>query len=175
MQLQFSRRTVVFIVAVLAIAILAFLAYDRIKLHNLSPEEKVAKQAEVHALIESGDFNQCNAARGLNIDGIDYEAVCRNNIAIKNAFTELDLKWCDELDNKLMLVQDCKDQILLNQASSTPNLEKCNQIFNPDRHAYCLAVYWTKQALAEKKTEVCTNIVNLNYRAACRDYVVKRL
>ena len=69
-------------------------------------------------LIKTNDLSQCDKARGIVIQGIDYEVVCRNNVAFSLATLNLDITECQKLDDALFPIIDCERAVRLRRADA---------------------------------------------------------
>ena len=79
---------------------------------SLAPgASSAAFQQNVKSIIQSGDPSQC-ASVNVVADGVNYETVCKNNIAWNTAQANLDVAACNALDNKLMSIADCQSSVI---------------------------------------------------------------
>src|SRR3989338_5599179 len=94
----------------------------------IQPPEKLTTQELVARIVASGRISQCAQVHGVIIDGIDYETVCRNNIAYQRALKTLDPEYCKGLDDRLISIEQCEAGILLEKINAGAALETCNLV-----------------------------------------------
>ena len=134
-----------------------------------------AKQMMVAEIIKSGDIGQCVKVQGLFINGIDYEAVCRSNIARNQAVKNLDPASCDQIDNALFSKDECKFGVTLSKALQTSDVSLCATLSEAERPK-CQLGYWSEQAVAKNDIKLCANVAEASDQTKCQDqYYVKRL
>src|SRR3989338_10878165 len=81
-----------------------------------SPTEVQEQTAEV---IKQGDIAKCDSFDGKVIEGVDYGAVCRNNVSINLATQNLDPSYCDKLDETMMNINYCKRTVIQKKIQQT--------------------------------------------------------
>ena len=133
---------------------------------ELSPEEQQALVAEI---IKTGQIERCAEAKGFIVDGIDYQTVCRNNIAFNLALSRLDLSSCSLLDDKLMSIEDCQQQVLLTKLAQENDLAVCDQAPTQALASSCQNAYWFQQAFEKQDISLCDKLTDSLAQTDCRD------
>jgi hypothetical protein len=132
---------------------------------NLLPEE-------TQTIIQSGDAAKCEAVNAVS-DGVNYETVCRNNIAWNTAQANLDIHACDGLDNKLMSVADCQRSVVGKLIAKDTSLAVCDQ-FVSDIKNFCVNNYWSMLAVAQHDPSLCQHLNSSSSQASasCEENVL---
>lgn len=137
-----------------------------------SPEEnRLREQERVAAIIQAGDPARCAEARGLVIGGVDYEVVCKNNIAQQKALSSLDLTACDNMDGVLFDKTTCKKDIIRLQLERTLEKSVCDRVADTDFQQFCLQSYWGKVAVLKRAPSICQNLTVDKLAADCEQGV----
>lgn len=131
----------------------------------MSPKEEQQWRAEqeqqVATIIKAGNLTSCDDVNYKSADGIDYETVCKNNIARDKALETLDPVWCKKLDNKLFQIADCEREVIFGKLAKEKNIAVCAVAFTPVLKTECENVYWSGQAITENKVTLCANTKNI--------------
>jgi hypothetical protein len=165
-----------------ALAILALATYLAWPLVELPPppgsppetiQERERRQQEmVAAIIRSGNIDGCVQARGVEISGLDYEAVCRNNIAYQRAFDDLDVTACQALGNSLMDAAECQRDVVRLQLRQRTELATCATLPDGWLKSFCLETYWRLRAVADRNPERCLALEEPAARLECQEYTL---
>jgi len=134
---------------------------DRNKALEYADRIKVIKDKGVQdqilaAIIETGEIDRCTVAAGVIVGGVDYETVCRNNIALSQAIQTQDISFCSKLDDTLMSRADCRSQVLLSKAVDSNNITGCLGASSAEK-LNCETSFWFYRAVEEKKINYCEN------------------
>jgi hypothetical protein len=108
------------------------------------------------AIIQSGDAAKCASVNSV-VGGVNYETVCRNNIAWNAAQANLDISACNGLDNKLMSIADCQDSVVGKLVAKNKTLTVCDQ-FAGDLKNVCVSDYWSVLAAAQHDPSQCLHL-----------------
>ena len=165
-----NKRSLLLAVLAAILIIAGFLIYRSRGPGDISPGEILKKQEAVAAIIKTGNLDKCSEARGLVISGVNYESVCRNNIASQMAFETLSVSYCRKLDDKLFSVQSCEEQVLANLAQKEGRVAVCNEARSETARVNCLSAFWSAKAVAEKNVSLCDNVPR-DFALSCRDDV----
>lgn len=139
---------------------------------NLSTK---TRQYAVEKIIQGGNFEECGAAEDLIMDGVDYSVVCRNNIASRLAMEKLDVTYCDELDDKLMSREGCRQQIIVEKVRQGADEKACRDFVSP-YDQLCRNEYLAQQAIIKSDVSFCERLEGAHARAReiCRNNVFVR-
>ena len=132
----------------------------------------VRQQEMVAGIIAKGNIDQCAEARGIIIEGVDYETVCKNNIHIDRAYENNDLSACEKLDNNLIQVDLCKQRVIVQAIMSGTNKDICEANLSDPLKLLCLETYWTEQAVARDDIALCNQLPESHQNARCKDNVL---
>lgn len=147
--------------------LLSLLILGGIYFFVFAPKETVQdKQSRVAEVVERGDINRCQDFRELNIEGVSYEVVCRNNIAYRQAMNTLDVKICDQLDGQMMKSQDCRQAVIVSGVSERGG-DFCANLAQPDLIAFCGSEVSLQNALLSDNQNNCRDIEDQNRRGGC--------
>lgn len=131
------------------------------------PKETVQdKQSRVAEVVERGDINRCQDFRELNIEGVGYEVVCRNNIVYRQAMNTLDVKICDQLDGQMMKSQDCRQAVIVSGVSERGG-DFCANLTQSDLTSFCGSEVSLQNALVSNNQSNCQDIEDQNRRRGC--------
>ncbi|MEK9175334.1 MAG: hypothetical protein AAB795_01950 [Patescibacteria group bacterium] len=158
---KFTKQQIVGIVVVCVI-IVGFLVSKFI--FQPSSAEVQAKAAEV---IKQGDIAKCDSFDGKVIEGVDYGAVCRNNISTNLATQNLDPSYCDKLDETMMSVLDCKRTVVQAKLQKTGDVTICNFWTDESMKANCVNFYWRNKAIQSNDVAFCRNSTDDNANSFC--------
>ena len=128
------------------------------------------RQYAVEKIIQSGNFEECRAAEGLVMDGVDYSVVCRNNIASQQALTKLDMTYCDQLDDKLMSRESCRLQVIVEKVRQGASEQSCRDLASP-YDKLCHNEYLGQQAIIKSDVSFCERLEDARAREVCRNNV----
>ncbi|MEK7187836.1 MAG: hypothetical protein AAB691_03260 [Patescibacteria group bacterium] len=135
---------------------------------------RVAKEQAVAALIASKDITRCEEVKGVSSDGINYYAVCRNNILYQTISENPDFSQCDAVDGTLFTKTECEERVLSARISlGKEGVELCDTAPAPSRET-CRLSYWQTQALKTGTTAPCGNLSGTD-TTYCREKVLLRL
>src|SRR3989344_3655298 len=155
-----------------AVVLLASVAYWAVVYRVGSPEEKrLSEQERVAAIIQEGDPARCAEARGFVIGGVDYETVCKNNIAQQKALSSFDLTACDNVDGVLVRSDICKMEAITAALKKNHSLGICQNITDKAMKNFCTSSYWSDEAVAQKNPALCQNAAQ-ERRAPCEAAVL---
>lgn len=172
--------TLVIILGLVLLAALGFGAYRYFKKHN-NKFSQVKNQASsvpelAASIIKSGKIEDCIELKDQIANGVNYQTVCTNNIAQNLAQTNLDIKACEKLDNKLMAIADCQQMVVAGIANKAGNPSACDQ-FTSDLKTSCISAYWSSQAIKQKDPKLCSNITPSSEQVImnCQSFVLTSL
>lgn len=175
-----SRYVILGGIILVLIMVFGLFWYFVVKPQYAMPQFKLAdsalsprtRQYVVEKIIQSGNFDECNAAEGLIMDGVDYSVVCRNNIASRLAMEKLDMAYCDELDDKLMSRDECRRQVIsMKVKEGLADESACRQLASP-YNQFCLNEYLTLQATLKGDDDVCNGLEAGGARDRCQEEVL---
>ncbi len=156
------------VAAALLIALLGgayFLFFYKRELNNEEKKELVAR------IIQKGNIDACARAKEIVLDGVNYETVCRNNVAYQLAFKTLDPKYCKDLDNKLVSIEQCEAEILLKKINTGADIAVCSGASVQGAQTYCRGIYWFREAIQKGNEALCDTIEDVGSRAPCHERV----
>ena len=159
----------IFAVLLIIVAASVFYLYNSSK--NLASLPPPKQQEKVSEIIAAGDIGQCKRARGVVIDGVNYEAVCKNNIALQAAHASLDFSQCEKLDDNLMSIDDCKEKVLMEKLTKEQNISVCDMAPTQDIKTGCTNKFWIQKALAGQDEALCGNVTPEFQQWICKDSV----
>lgn len=120
-------------------------------------------------IIAAGDIGKCAKARGIVIGGDDWEAVCRNNIALQQAGRTLELSQCDKLDSDFMKPEVCRRGVIYKTMVRNPDGALCLSLGGGALSDFCHALHWTELAIAKNDIGFCGNHQDPARIARCKD------
>ena len=126
------------------------------------------QEQQIASLIRAGNFDACASVDYKSSDGVDYKAVCQNNIALNKATQSSDISWCKRLDNKNFKVDDCEKNIIFTSIRAGSGIEICNNSSEEVKNN-CYSFYWTEQAKQKGNINLCRNIEKIGDQPFCRD------
>lgn len=129
----------------------------------------VRQKTMVADIIAAGDISQCARAHGIVIGGDNWEAVCKNNIALKQAARTLDLSQCDNLDGNLMNPDLCKRDVVYEKMIKNPDITLCSSLGDGALRDFCATLYWTEAAIAKNNAMLCNQHKNSARRESCKN------
>lgn len=135
------------------------------ELKTLSREEQ---QAVVAAIGTAGNIELCKYAEGLNINNLDYYALCKNNVSLREGIEKQSFSACDNVDGTLLSKEDCLNQVLMRSIGSAKNSAICDDApINIKDNCYYL--YWFNQAVLNDDVGLCSSLENIESKNNCQD------
>jgi hypothetical protein len=125
---------------------------------NASVQANQAVLASAAAIIKSGDAAQCASVNSV-ANGVNYEVVCRNNIAWNAAQANLDVNACTGLDNKFMSIADCQNSVIAGLMAKEKTLTVCDQFTGALKNS-CINDYWFMMARGSGDPSFCKNLIS---------------
>src|SRR3989338_8744446 len=117
----------------------------------------------------SAEAAQATVDRLVIVDGADYEAICRNNIASNKALASLEPKECAKLDDRLMLRADCERQVVMKALRQGKDVSVCSTVASVTVKSECETRYWSSVADKEKSSASCDKLSPGTEQASCRN------
>ena len=140
---------------------------DMTGLRALPPQ---AQQEAVAKIIQSGKLEDCAIAKGVIIDGADYELVCRDNIASELALSSLDLSFCNQISDRADSSQrQCQEAVLLGLMRKEKDIKVCDRGLDQEMIKICQSLYWQEQAVVSRGPQPCENLSTPKEQEYCRD------
>jgi hypothetical protein len=167
MTAKMENKTALLILVAVAILAAIFLFYSLEQQAN-KPSASVADQ--VAAAVAAGNLSGCNAfANASTSDGISYETICRNNVALALANKDLDPSYCADLDGTLASSTQCETTVLTLKAAQTGNVAVCAGASTAAIQSSCTDAYWAGQALQANNASMCAKLDSTSTQAGCQD------
>ncbi|MEK7519667.1 MAG: hypothetical protein AAB581_00255 [Patescibacteria group bacterium] len=116
----------------------------------LSDQEKYTYQEQIAALIKTSDFSKCDA-----IADPLYKTVCVNNIALGLAKGSGDISFCQKIDNKLLPIEECERQVILEQSMAREDATICKQTKNQKLQEDCENSFYMQLAVKKNDVSLC--------------------
>ncbi len=160
---------IIVVVALIALAVGAYSVTRPSKKIISTHSDMPSQEKAVADIIQKGNANDCAQAAGVNIEGTNYETVCKNNIALRQAQATLDLSKCDNLDGNLMSPDLCKQDIIYKKIVKDPNSALCDSLGSQGLHDFCYGVYWTEGAIAKNDIAMCNEYKDQARVVRCKD------
>lgn len=129
---------------------------------RLQQEENTAQ------LIKAGNFEDCGKIDYKSAEGLDYETVCRNNIALRKSEESLDFAWCEKLDGKMFSIEDCQSRVLFLKLEKENDPEVCDSVQSPILKSDCLSAFWLKESVSRGDVNLCSQIGESERESLCR-------
>ncbi len=138
---------------------------------ELTAEEKAnqEKQAKVAELIKTGKLEECAKAKRIVIQGVDYETVCRNNVALNLALDRLDPSFCDKLDGNLLSIASCKNRVWAAKFANVKELAQCDEAPTGELKSTCQVLYWLNGAVQHDDVTLCDHLTESQTKTECRN------
>lgn len=142
------------------------------------PEKQLSIPEQVAEIVKSGKISRCARVHGAIINGIDYETVCRNNVAYRLAFKRGDVSYCKKLDDVLLSVAQCESDVLRLMINKGAGVAVCVTAgISNEARSSCEREFWFRESVAKKDIALCDNIAEgMVGRDGCRiNFWIKRL
>jgi hypothetical protein len=150
----------------LLIAALILISWAVLMYSKKNTQNNQSLAQNVASIVKNGNFSDCAKLNHVTTSNIDYQIVCQNNIALASAINNLDVSWCDKLDNKQVLIADCQSQIITAKAIKEKNINICNNLADKKSQQNCISTYKS----ANISLSDCDNISDSVQKAACQDF-----
>ncbi len=172
-----DKKTLITILAVVALAVLAILAgfeigarwqQRKMILQATVPQNRfpVVAQLEIgkelEAAVNSGDMSQCDALKDPQ-----QQTQCKNVISINIASEKKDSSLCD----KALDVAACKDAVTHNLAQSANDPSYCKTLADQVTQASCIFNFWDQRAIKEHNPSLCNNLAEQLNKDLCKETV----
>lgn len=125
-------------------------------------------QEKTKTLVEKGDIGRCAKVRDVVVDGIHYESVCRNNIALSRANETLDISYCDLVDDQLVSKSECRQNVIVNMIKQKKDSKYCD-LFSGNEQEFCYTIFTNTKAQENQNIDVCGELEHELLRTQCRD------
>jgi len=120
---------------------------------NKEPEKtELYWQEKADEMIKTSDFGKCE-----EIEDELYKKVCVNNIALNLANEELDIGYCQKLDNELVSIADCVNQVIFAKSMDKEDIEVCGETNNQELQKNCEDSFWLSLAIKKEDISLCEN------------------
>lgn len=168
---------IAFFLFLLAFSAIFVLVFRELKNKPLSPpktpsDQKIMEEASL--AIRAGDLKSCDSLDQI-VDGVNYRTVCRNNIFSDLAEKNLDFKSCQELDNKLMMVEDCQRNVMALMIQKEKNLSVCDNADMPEKYKQsCPDIYWGLTAIEQNNPALCSKITVESGDFSCEQFIFQK-
>lgn len=118
-------------------------------------------------IIKSENLSQCDG-----IEDAQYRKVCINNIAQNLAQKNLDVTYCDKLDNENFSVSDCKEAVIDELSIKNKDISICDKLADLSG---CRRQYWQIIALKYDNVSLCDQAQDDEQKNLCRNnYVLQK-
>jgi len=162
---------------VLVVALLGYLYRDvwtdsfrRDALPVVDQRTELQIQEEMGALIQTGNFDECK-----KIENTYYETVCVNNIALEQALATLDISHCQRIDNILVPIADCEQQVAFKKSVERESIAFCDEATNGEVREQCKTSFLIGLAYKKNDVRICDQEQDRVRRNECADmYVFQR-
>lgn len=186
-----SRKHSIFLAGAVIILILITVGLAYINLNETSPQEIIVVDRErveilldqapnirnlpqneqkeiIQAVAQAGTLEQCEYAKGLVIDDIDYYTVCRNNFFINHALSETNLALCESLVGEGVNSSYCKIEtsnnlLLLNRV----DVSICDQLGSETDISNCYDYSNHIKAIRSSDSNICEEISTDSGKLSC--------
>ena len=136
-------------------------------LRTLPPK---TQQNAVARIIKGGNLDDCAAAAGVNIQGVDYEQICRDNVAAELALSHLDISYCEKISGDPSGARrQCVERVVLAKMRKDNDLKACDLATNEEMANLCRSWYWQEQSAISSDIKKCDAITQPAEHTACRD------
>lgn len=129
---------------------------------SVADEKKLQEQAE--DIVQSGDPQACQ-----KIENEMYQKVCRNNIFLKKAEKENNAAYCRELDGKMISVENCERQIVMQKSIEKGDASVCQEASQKEVRVQCEENFWPKLALQKQDIGICAQAKDQEIGKKCKD------
>jgi hypothetical protein len=150
--------------ALIIVASAVFYFVYRAKQRESAGSTPAQIESQAAAIIKSGDVSQCSSIDRV-VNGVNYETVCKNNIAWDKAQQDLDIAACNDLDGKLMSVADCQNSVIDGLVAKAKDFSVCGKFSGPLKNT-CENQYWSASAAAKIDPSLCKNIISSSSAAS---------
>ncbi len=150
-----NKRNIIVTLSIVVVIIAALVFWFSIKKRSSPPNTSLLETTTAN-IIKSGDASKCASVNQM-VDGVNYETVCKNNIAQNKAVANLDISACNDLDDKLMSVAGCQSEIIAMLAAKATSVSFCDQ-WSGAQGDGCRINFWTDAAMKRGNASPCSNL-----------------
>jgi len=119
---------------------------------SLSQEESNLHKKTVE-IIKTKNISNCQ-----KISDQFFKKVCINNISLDLAKEKQDVSYCKNLDNQLVLIEDCEREIIFPKAIENENVNICFEASNINVQKECTKNFWIGMSRKKQEITLCDNI-----------------
>jgi hypothetical protein len=160
-----NKRNIIIALSIVVLIIVALVFWFFLKKRSSPPNTSLLETTTAN-IIKSGDASKCASVNQV-ADGVNYETVCKNNIAQNKAVANLDISACNNLDDKLMSIAGCQSEIIAMLAAKATSVSFCDQWSGVQGNG-CRINFWTDAAMKSDNASPCANVsVSSSQVAAC--------
>src|SRR3989344_2976278 len=169
-----TKVILLILVAILGIAVTAiYFTYLSATQQSQGPilsaaEIRTQQENMVADIVKQGNIGNCVRAKGIVINGIDYEKVCEYNVALDQAQKHSDLSSCDKVgEYDPASKMPCQLNIILTNVSLSDQ-DVCVTLSDSQLKSYCYVAYWREEGLCKSDIYICHKIDSPEGIANCR-------
>ena len=163
-------KIIILIVILFFVFLAVYFYYQPFQQQEITKSEKPEVKTEFQlqeqagAIIKTKDFQGCD-----EIKDETYKTVCVNNIASNLANENLDISYCQKIDDKLVPIKDCEAQVIFKKSLDKESVDICQETKYQELQKQCQESFWLTSAARKEKPELCDNIQVIEGREFCRD------
>ena len=131
------------------------------------PEQEI--QEKVGEIIASKDFSGCEA-----VQSELYKKVCINNIALDLSQENMDVSYCQKIDNELVSRDDCERQVVFSKSVERESIDICDEAQNEEVKNQCKDAYYIALSLKKNDRDICGRVTDEDKKTQCLDEYVFR-
>lgn len=129
---------------------------------NDGERNEIQLQELAGEIIKGKNFDDCK-----KIDDAYYEAVCMNNIALEVAYEQLDVQYCQKMDNALVPIAECERRVVLQKSIKQENVVICDEATDQNVRVQCRESFLFSLALAKNSIAICTQGETVQQKNDC--------
>lgn len=113
---------------------------------------------QVAGIVLKGNIADCAKFNGTRVAGVDYEAVCKNNILQNQATNAKSIEACDTLEGTSLSPDSCKEKVAIEIARSAISEKNCSLLSNEKYVAICVNAFWEIFAQKNNDVSACSHL-----------------
>lgn len=135
---------------------------------EITVEEELQLQNQVVNIVSALDFSGCDS-----VENELYRTVCVNNIALQLAEKNLDVSYCQKIDDTLILISDCERKVVFKKSIDTENIAVCGEAQNQSVQETCKNSFYSNLAKKKDDVSICNQIQDKLGADACyNSYII---
>jgi len=177
---KIKRISAVLFLAVIISVSAYFITESFISLSQSQPIQKSSQEASVGKdqtveqrvadIIKTGNFGLCQ-----EIKDQTFRTVCTNNIALNLAKEKKDVSYCQKLDNHLVPIADCEQEVIHDKALEEENISICGQASDESVRNLCRENFYLELSLIKNDINICNQIQKEDQSEYCyNSYLVNK-